>query len=64
MITLNWMFDEVNDVELSYALNILNYILVGTPASPLRKALIDSALGEAHTGGLNDQLRQPIYMAD
>jgi presequence protease len=63
MITLNWMFDEVNDVELSYALNILNYILVGTPASPLRKALIDSALGEAHTGGLNDQLRQPIYMA-
>jgi Zn-dependent M16 (insulinase) family peptidase len=63
MITLNWMFDEINDVELSYALRILDYILVGTPASPLRKALIDSALGEAHTGGLNDQFRQPVYMA-
>ncbi|HEY6256824.1 MAG TPA: insulinase family protein [Xanthobacteraceae bacterium] len=61
MITVNWMLDEIVDVELGLAFDILSYILTGTPASPLHKALIDSGLGEAHTGGLNSQLRQPSY---
>jgi hypothetical protein len=63
MITVNWMFDEVVEAESALALHILNYILVGTPASPLHKALIDSGLGEAYTGGLTNQLRQPSYTA-
>jgi hypothetical protein len=61
MITVNWMFDEVVDVEQGLAFDILNYILTGTPASPLHRALIDSGLGEAYTGWLNSQLRQPSY---
>ena len=41
---------------------MLEHILVGTPASPLRKALIDSGLGEGLTGsGLADDLRQPMF---
>jgi Zn-dependent M16 (insulinase) family peptidase len=40
---------------------LLNYILTGTRASPLHRALIDSGLGEAYTGWLNSQLRQPSY---
>jgi Zn-dependent M16 (insulinase) family peptidase len=31
MITVNWMFDEVVDVEQGLAFDILNYILTGTP---------------------------------
>ena len=63
MVTVNWMLDEVVEAEVGLALHILNYILVGTPASPLHKALIDSGLGEAYTGWLNNQLRQPSYAA-
>ncbi|MGA2125267.1 MAG: insulinase family protein [Xanthobacteraceae bacterium] len=62
MVTINWMLDEV-DVTLDLALTILDYILTGTPASPLRQALIDSGLGDAYTGGLRSHLRQPTYSA-
>jgi Zn-dependent M16 (insulinase) family peptidase len=46
------------------ALNVLDHILMGTPASPLRKALIDSGLGEDIAGGgLEDELRQHFFAA-
>jgi Zn-dependent M16 (insulinase) family peptidase len=62
MLTVNWMLDETRDPELSLALSILGHILVGTPASPLRKALIDSGLGEDLAGGgLDDQTRQATF---
>jgi Zn-dependent M16 (insulinase) family peptidase len=62
MITVNWMLDETVDAELDLAFGILNYILGGTSASPMHKALIDSNLGEACLGRLNALLRQPSYM--
>ncbi len=62
MITLNWMLTESTDVTTNFALRILNYILLGMPASPLRKALIDSGLGEDITGeGLGTELRQLYF---
>ncbi len=62
MLTVNWMLDEVSDMETDLGLGILSYILLGTPASPLRKALIDSGLGEDVTGaGLVDSLRQMMF---
>jgi presequence protease len=61
MLTVNWMLDEVVDIESALALNILEHILIGTPAAPLYKALIDSGLGQALAGGgLDDELRQPM----
>ena len=43
-------------------LSILSHILTATPASPLRKALIDSNLGEDLIGvGFEDGLRQMFY---
>ncbi len=41
-----WLLDDPTDPELKLALTILARILAGTSASPLRKALIDSHLGE------------------
>jgi Zn-dependent M16 (insulinase) family peptidase len=62
MVSVNWMLDEVADVETGLGFDILEYILIGTPASPLYKALIDSGLGEALAGGgLDDGLRQPMF---
>jgi Zn-dependent M16 (insulinase) family peptidase len=61
MLTVNWMLDEVVDVETALALDILEHILIGTSAAPLYKALIDSGLGEGLAGGgLDDELRQPM----
>ncbi|OQY43151.1 MAG: peptidase M16 [Desulfobacteraceae bacterium 4572_87] len=62
MISVNWMLGETKDVDTHYALRILEYILLGMPASPLRKALIDSGLGEDLTGGgLETELRQMCF---
>jgi hypothetical protein len=62
MMTLNWLLTETTDPEANLALHILEHILIGTPASPLRKALIDSGLGEDLAGvGLEDELRQMFF---
>jgi Zn-dependent M16 (insulinase) family peptidase len=62
-IAVNWLLPEGTDVETSLGLSILSHILIATPASPLRKALIDSGLGEDVMGGHEDQLRQTIFSA-
>jgi len=62
MLLVNWALPEVTDQSLVMALNILSYALVGTQASPLRKALVDSGFGEDVTGGgLSTGLRQPTF---
>ncbi len=39
-----------------------DYLLLGTSAAPLRKALNDSHLGAALVGGgMDDELKQPIF---
>ena len=64
MITVNWMLDESSDTDSALALSIIEYMLLGMPASPLRKALIDSGLGEDMAGiGLEDGLRQMYFSA-
>ena len=44
------------------AFRVLDYLLLGTPAAPLYKALMDSGLGEAHIGhGLDTDMKQPFF---
>jgi Zn-dependent M16 (insulinase) family peptidase len=61
--SLNWVLtQEPLDVETELALGFLDYLLLGTSAAPLRKALNDSGLGEALVGGgIDDELKQPIF---
>ena len=62
MVTVNWLLGETTDVVYSLAWQILAHILAGTQAAPLRRALIDSGLGEDLAGGgLTDELRQMTY---
>lgn len=63
MVMLNWLWPATTDPQTVLAAEILEHILVGTSASPLRKALIDSGLGEDITGGLEDELRQMLFSA-
>jgi Zn-dependent M16 (insulinase) family peptidase len=61
-VTVNWMLADSLDAQRRLALQILAYILIGTPASPLRKALIDSGLGDDLTGlGFENHLRQMVF---
>jgi hypothetical protein len=64
MITVDWLLRDHADPERSLGLNILSEILLGTPASPLRRALIESGLGEglAHSG-LDDDIREASFSA-
>jgi Zn-dependent M16 (insulinase) family peptidase len=63
MVTMNWLLAETIQIETNFALHILTYILLGMPASPLRKALIESGLGEDISGeGLGSELRQ-MYLS-
>ena len=62
MFTVNWLLPSPTDVERVFALELLDHILLGTPASPLRKALIESGLGEDITGhGMEPHMIQMMY---
>ncbi|MEA2069321.1 MAG: insulinase family protein, partial [Verrucomicrobiota bacterium] len=62
MFTVNWLLPPPTDAETVFALNLLDHILLGTPASPLRKALIESGLGEDITGGgIETHMIQMMY---
>jgi Zn-dependent M16 (insulinase) family peptidase len=61
--TVNWTLPDKSDPLLVFSFDILAHILIGTPASPLRKALIGSGLGDDLTGlGLeNIEHREQIF---
>ena len=61
MTSVNWVLAEHTDRERALSFGILSHILAGTPASPLRKVLIDSGLGEDVNGGLDTQIRQMVF---
>jgi presequence protease len=61
-VTVNWLLPEAGDTELTFGLAVLEQVLIGTPAAQLRKALIDSGLGEDVTGaGLETGARQMYF---
>jgi len=54
--------DQNAGPDLSLGLSVLEHVLIGLPSSPLRKALVDSGLGEDLTGGgLETDLRQMAF---
>ena len=61
-LVMNWLLEETDDPETVLGLNILTHILLGSSAAPLRKALIDSGLGEDLAGvGFEEELRQAYF---
>ncbi|MGY6217484.1 insulinase family protein [Methylolobus aquaticus] len=60
-VSVNWLLGELRDPETALTLEILSHMLAGTPASPLRKRLTDSGLGEDVTGGYVDSDCREAY---
>ncbi|KAL9238159.1 hypothetical protein vseg_012625 [Gypsophila vaccaria] len=63
MVCLNWLLsDNPLDLETELGIAFLDHLLLGTPASPLRKILLESGLGAAIIGGgIDDDLLQPHF---
>jgi len=62
-VNLAWMMSENTDYENSLIIEIISGLLVGSAASPLRKVLIDSGLGEDLTpvSGVEADLKQLMF---
>lgn len=62
-INMAWMLTENTDDETAILLEVLSGILIGSAAAPLRKALIDSGLGEdlSPVTGIERDLRQLMF---
>lgn len=63
VVNLAWMAAENTDPEEVLLLRVVSHALVGTAAGPLRKALVDSGLGEdlSPVTGLESDLRQVVF---
>lgn len=62
LVTVNWALPDPLNVERTLSLQVLYQILLGSPASPLYKALLDSGLGEDIAGlGLDIDAYQMIF---
>ncbi|MBR0260265.1 MAG: insulinase family protein [Selenomonadaceae bacterium] len=60
-LSLNLVVGDTLDTLTNLGLEILTHALFGSPAAPVRKALIDSGLGKDVDAGLEDDLRQPTF---
>jgi presequence protease len=63
-VSIGWLLSDGEDApDVRIAIRVLKEILVGSPASPLRKALLDSGLGEDLIDAAYwDELRQPLFV--
>jgi presequence protease len=65
MVNVAWMLAENKDFETALLLEVLSGLLVGSAAAPLRRALIDSGLGEdmSPVSGMESELKQLMFCA-
>lgn len=63
-VSVGWLLSDGDDIpEARIAIRVLKEVLVGSSASPLRKALLDSGLGEDLIGAAEwDEMRQPVFV--
>ena len=61
-VAVNWLLQDGIDYGTRLGLQVLDHVLMGTPAAPLRKVLIESGLGEDLAGGgMETELRQLFF---
>lgn len=60
-LSYNFVVDEVIHRDTMLAMSILEYVLLDTPASPLKKALIAEGIGEDVYGAFQTHLKQPVF---
>ena len=60
-LSLNYAVGLSTEPELYMAMEILEHILLSTPASPLKKALIEAGLGKDVFGKYDNSILQPVF---
>jgi presequence protease len=60
-LSLNFVTGTALDTELSLAFEILEHLLLETPAAPLKKALIDAGIGKEVSGQFDSGIKQPVF---
>jgi Zn-dependent M16 (insulinase) family peptidase len=58
---LTYVIDDALDPTLALAIKVLTYVLLQSPAAPLKKALVDAGVGKDISGDFQDGLLQPIW---
>ena len=59
--SLTYVVDDALDPTLGLAFKVLTYVLLLSPAAPLKKALIDAGVGKDISGDFQDGLLQPLW---
>lgn len=61
-LSMNFVVGESTDRDLYLAFEILNHLLLKTPASPVKKALIDNGIGMSVSGEFYNSIKQPVFI--
>ncbi|WP_427113201.1 insulinase family protein [Megasphaera sueciensis] len=59
--TLTYVIDDALDPTLGLAFKVLTYVLLQSPAAPLKKALLDAGVGKDVSGDFQDGILQPVW---
>lgn len=59
--SLTYVVDNAIDTTLGLAFKVLTYVLLQSPAAPLKKALVDAGVGKDISGDFQDGLLQPLW---
>lgn len=60
-LALNFVIEDTNNTNVIMAMEILEHLLLETPAAPLKKALIDAGIGQDIFGVYNTSIQQPVF---
>ncbi len=58
---MSFVVGEGFDAELTLGMQLLNYILLDSPAAPIKKALIAAGIGKEVSGAYAKSLLQPVF---
>lgn len=61
MLSMNIVTGEATEAEPYLAFQALNYLLLQTPAAPLKNALVDAGIGKEVSGSFVKSIRQPVF---
>ncbi|SHI53371.1 insulinase family protein [Propionispora hippei] len=59
--SLNFVVGDAQEPELVLAFDLLNYLLLETPAAPLKQALLEAGIGSDVSGSFDRGLLQPTW---
>ncbi len=60
-ISFNTVIGNSLDKELGLTFQILDYVLLQAPGSPIKQALLDAGIGRDILGGFEDEILQPTF---